>query len=224
MERTVALIKRLHEQYESGADAAALLVTVQMLLRELQQEKSVNSSSSKKVSVTFPKVLQPAAVTDSGENTVLKKEEKPLVTKPATPVEDFLKIKTGWNFDPLHDIPTLAHQNKNAGEINETIAGKEESLNERLKIQQSELGNVLQEAPVRDLKKAIGINDRFLFINELFRGDENMYERSIKTINAFSILPEAEYWIQRELKLKLAWDEKSESVKLFDQLIKRRFS
>jgi len=30
-----------------------------------------------------------------------------------------------------------------------------------------------------------------------------MYERSIKTINGFRILPEAEYWMERELKSSL---------------------
>ena len=86
-----------------------------------------------------------------------------------------------------------------------------------------ELSDSLQELPIKDLRKAIGINDRFLFINELFRGDETMYERSIKTINGFSIYPEAEYWIKRELKLKLGWNEKNEIVKQFDHLVKRRF-
>ena len=86
-----------------------------------------------------------------------------------------------------------------------------------------ELSDALQEVPVKDLKKAIGINDRFLYIKELFRGDENMYERSIKTINGFSIYPEAEYWIKRELKLKLGWDENNPAVKQFDQLVRRRF-
>jgi hypothetical protein len=51
-----------------------------------------------------------------------------------------------------------------------------------------------------------------------------MYERSIKTINSFSILPEAEYWIQRELKVKLAWNDGNETVKQFTQLVKRRFT
>ena len=93
-----------------------------------------------------------------------------------------------------------------------------------MKIEKKELGHVLKDSPVKDLKKAIGINDRFAFINELFRGDENMYERSIKTINGFSILAEAEFWIQRELKLKLGWDESSSTVIHFDQLVRRRFS
>ena len=95
---------------------------------------------------------------------------------------------------------------------------------EKLKEEKKEVAAVLQGTPVKDLRKAIGINDRYLFINELFRGDENMYERSLKTINGFNIYPEAEYWIQRELKVKLGWLEEQEAVKVFDQLVKRRFS
>ena len=83
---------------------------------------------------------------------------------------------------------------------------------------------MIVDVPVRDLRKAIGINDRYVFVSELFRGDEVGYERSIKTINNFRILAEAQYWIERELKLKLGWDENKEIVKLFDQLVKRRFS
>lgn len=63
-----------------------------------------------------------------------------------------------------------------------------------------------------------------LFLSELFRGDETMYERSLKTINNFRIYPEAEYWIERELKVKLGWDENKEAVKQFRHLVRRRFS
>jgi hypothetical protein len=98
-----------------------------------------------------------------------------------------------------------------------------ESLNDRLKEIKIELSDKLTDAPIKDLKKAIGINDRFLFINELFRGDEDMYERSIKTIQNFSILAEAEYWIKRELKVKIGWLDSDPIVKQFDQLVRRRF-
>ena len=98
------------------------------------------------------------------------------------------------------------------------------SLNEKLKQGKIELSETLGETPIKDLKKAININDRYVFIKELFRGDENMYERSIKTINGFSIFAEAEYWIRRELKLKLGWNDKNELVKHFEKLVKRRFT
>jgi hypothetical protein len=114
---------------------------------------------------------------------------------------------------------------KEVYELNDVILPEEEkSLNDRLKEEKIEIAAILHSAAVRDLRKAIGINDRYLFIRELFRNDENMYERSLKTINAFNIYPEAQYWIQRELKVKLGWDDRSEAVHMFDQLVKRRFS
>ena len=82
----------------------------------------------------------------------------------------------------------------------------------------------LKETPIKDLRKGIGINDRFTFVKELFRGDDAMYERSIKTINGFNIYSEAEYWIARELKHKLGWDDNNETVKYFYHLVRRRFS
>ncbi len=124
-------------------------------------------------------------------------------------------------FDPMTEIPTLSHQVKQADKAAST---EPESLNDKLKQGKTELMEVLKEAPVKDLRKAIGINDRFLFINDLFRGDEAMYERSIKTINGFNIYPEAEYWIIRELKTKLGWNVDHPVVLQFDQLVKRRFS
>ena len=90
-------------------------------------------------------------------------------------------------FDPMTEIPTLSHQPKEK-EVNDTGA-QTESLNDKLKHGKTELIEVFKETPVKDLRKAIGINDKFLFINQLFRGDENMYERSIKTINSFNIYP-----------------------------------
>jgi hypothetical protein len=131
-----------------------------------------------------------------------------------------------WALDPVLEVPTLAHQQKVGYELNDTMLaeGTAASLNDKLKQNKAEMSSVLQEAPIRDLKKAISINDRHRFISELFRGDETMYERSIKTINTFHIFAEAEFWIQRELKVKLGWDTSLELVKTFDQLVKRRFS
>lgn len=134
--------------------------------------------------------------------------------------------RSPWALDPVLDIPTLAHQHKLIFELNDTIVedGKGASLNDKLKQNQAEMGSVFHASPIRDLKKAISINDRHRFIHELFRDDETMYERSLKTINTFKIYAEAEYWIQRELKVKLGWDTTLDLVAVFDQLVKRRFS
>ena len=127
-----------------------------------------------------------------------------------------------WAYDPVQEIPTLSHQ-REFKERNDVFGKNTTSLNDTLKTEKTDLAAALKEGPIKDLKKAIGVNDRFVFLGELFRGDEAMYERSIKTINNFRIYPEAEYWIERELKVKLGWDENKDAVKHFRQLVKRRF-
>jgi len=96
-------------------------------------------------------------------------------------------------------------------EINTTIANTE--LQEKLALD-----------PIKDLKAAIGINDKFLFIASLFGGDEKAYEQAVKTINGFKIFAEAQFWIKSNLRDQNKWDETDEVVKAFDLLVKRRFA
>jgi hypothetical protein len=232
MERIEALIHKLKEQFDQKADPAQLQMTVQLLQHELGQLQSNSSRTlgTSKVSVVMPSgpVISPAQVEKYAPKPIV--HEEPAVKE----VKEILVLEEGtvsvlqkngqldMVFDPMTEIPTLSHQPKSK-ELND--AGSiSESLNDKLKQGKTELMEVLKESPVRDLRKAIGINDRFLFINELFRGDETMYERSIKTINSFNIYPEAEYWINREMKTKLGWNNESLTVQHFDQLVKRRFS
>ena len=232
MERIGALIQRMLEQYNSNADKNSLILTAQMLLNELHEHNNGSAVTGKKVTVILPSIKKVEI-----SEAIIQQEENPERNSSAANIQENLfdeetaspeieePSQTGKKFRyNIEEIPTFAYQQKEAQELNDAMAHETESLNDRLKMEKTELGNILKEAPIRDLRKAIGINDRFVFINELFRGDENMYERSIKTINGFSIFPEAEYWIRRELKTKLGWTDDDQTVKQFDQLVKRRFA
>lgn len=245
MERIEALIKQLNEQYQQNVSVAQLLGTLQLLQFELTKMNAAGQQTlgTAKVAVVLP-IAQPLGLAAGYEKYMpapaekqILKEEVPQAkeikeTKDTKEVKETILVDKGnlsvvqkngqldMVFDPMNEIPTLSHQAK---EVNET-AGQSESLNDKLRQGKTELVEVLKETPVKDLRKAIGINDRFVFINELFRGDENMYERCIKTINSFNIYAEAEYWISRELKVKLGWDVQSSAVQQFDQLVRRRFS
>jgi hypothetical protein len=222
------LIERLFAQYRNNADKEKLLVTTQLLLSELQNTGEENyDNHSSFVSVFYPAFHQSHGVMEETEISSATKQEIKInnenVNQPVQEAESEEQQNADSYFDPLTEIPTLALKQK---EINEAIAAGGESLNDRLKYASSynEIGSSIKTTPIKDLRKAIGINDRYVFISELFRGDETMYERSIKTINGFNVYGEAELWIKRELKLKLAWLDENETVRLFDQLVKRRFS
>ncbi len=253
MNRVQTLIQLLQQQFEKKEPNDTLLETVQMLQAELVSGKSQNTSTPQgKVVVILPvthivnnpvngvsgdsldQKPEPAIPLQEKDIQILHVDEKEIEQE----LEEIKKNAQAKNkmsgnarltlpFDPVEDVPTLTHQTPptritSPKEINDA-AGKPASLNDRLKEARTELSDKLTDGPIKDLKRAIGVNDRFLFINELFRGDEAMYERSIKTINNFSIFAEAEYWIKRELKIKIGWTDADPVVKQFDQLVRRRF-
>jgi hypothetical protein len=180
----------------------------------LQEEVISNSSNN-------GYFLRKSSIEPEAREESLIKEEPSKKEEPAKPA--FMQSSFYHAFDAVEETPTLMqHQPKK--EVHELISDTRESLNDRLKQEKKEVVHALKDTPIKDLRKGIGINDRFTFVSELFRGDDAMYERSIKTINGFNILSEAEYWINRELKFKLGWNDNKEEVQHFYHLVRRRFS
>jgi hypothetical protein len=250
MERVETLLQKLQQQFKDGAQPSQLLLTVQMLQYELMHlqhsEGNFEAGTMAQVSMPLevfaaaPEVIPVPEKPKEEERTVevLQVDEAEIeaelqeIKKKAASMQKISSqgrphiIFNGMEDDD--DVPTLPYREKKPAnevrEINDTAANSDSSsINDKLKETTGDISGKLNESSIKDLRKAIDINDRFLFIRELFRGDEAMYERSIKTINSFSIYAEAEYWIRRELKLKLGWID-SDTVKQFDQLVKRRFA
>jgi hypothetical protein len=243
MDRVETLLQNLQQQFKDGATVGQLLVTTQMLQHELAHlQRNEPLTSKEAIVVSMPKQIIPAfkpavetPITVEPEKTVelLQIDEAEVeaeldeIKRNAVAMQQMnTHSKPHLLFDLAdEDIPTLAQQTPVLPlEINHVVAAEAPSVNDILNSPVAEVSHRLTDVPVKDLKKAIGINDRYLYINELFRGDEVMYERSIKTINSFAIWPEAEYWIRRELKTKLGWVDAEATVRQFDQLVKRRFS
>jgi hypothetical protein len=254
MERIQVLIEKLQQQYQQKENPSSMLVTLQLLQNELvalQNGHKVLGTS--KVAVVMPSgpafnrnVADPEPILQQPARqpvVEVKPEPAPAPAPVARPAETFQKEYFpqkpavtevqqevpkqnvplfDMNFDVV-EAPTLVQQQIHK-EVNDIITNHKESLNDRLKKEQKEVAHILKDSPVKDLRKAIGVNDKFVFITELFRGDEALYERSIKTINTFHILPEAEYWINRELKVKFGWNDTNDAVQHFYQLVRRRFS
>ena len=226
MENLEQLIGKLKEQFEQKAPPAQMLTTIKYIEAALVARLAPPSLErrSSKVSVVMPTAIPffPIEALQAAVGTLAEAGLPYAVPVPTLTVDD-PPAEREWILDPLVDIPTLSQQ-PSSRELNDVIGARGTTLNDRLKGEVVELVAALKDSPVRELKKAIGVNDRYVFINELFRGDEPMYERSIKTINNFRILAEAEYWMERELKIKLGWDDSREITQHFYQLVKRRFS
>ena len=85
------------------------------------------------------------------------------------------------------------------------------------------VAEVLAHKKVSDLKSAIGINEKFQFINELFDGNMKEYTVALDQINNFSSTNEANNYLAN-LKEMYKWDSENSIAKQFTELVERKFS
>ena len=78
---------------------------------------------------------------------------------------------------------------------------------------------IAESAPVTSLRGAIGINDRFLLLRDLFGGNEEAYEKAISAIDAFDNLDDCMVHIIENY----SWRSGSDGAKLIMDLIRRKF-
>jgi len=97
-----------------------------------------------------------------------------------------------------------------------------ETLGEKMMGEDHSLAAKLQQAPARDLKSAIGINDKFLFVNELFGGSMEKYNKSIENLNDLKTLNGAMIYLN-ELKIELQWNSSNEAYQKLKDLVSRKF-
>lgn len=79
--------------------------------------------------------------------------------------------------------------------------------------------DISEAAPVASLRAAIGINDRFLLIRDLFGGDAAAYEKAIVAIDSFDNLDDCMVHIVENY----SWRSTSDGAKLIMNLIQRKF-
>lgn len=78
----------------------------------------------------------------------------------------------------------------------------------------------MRREPITDLRRAIGINDKFLLINDLFGGDAEKFESVIETLNGFDDLDDCMIHIAENY----IWNPNSDGAKLLMELLERKFA
>ncbi len=116
-------------------------------------------------------------------------------------------------------------------ELMEEIAKEESSLDlaggipihEQLETEDKSIATQLEKSPISDLKKAIGLNERFYFANELFSGDGKAYSNAIDEFNHLSSLDDAHRLIDSNYRERYGWSNDSEALAEFIGLLERRY-
>ena len=153
------------------------------------------------------------------ENILVNELSLSTETAHPTPVAETTKIskpelKKGMMGGLFDETPSVASKFNSAETIYDKITKSQHDTS---------LADKLTMTPVEDLKKSIGINARFAFINELFSGDQYLFHESIDRINKSAAFEDARKVLYEELADKMNWNTSTKPFSDLEELVKRRF-
>jgi hypothetical protein len=129
----------------------------------------------------------------------------------------FAPIPDAVNRPVMREIPKPEIQEPEKKAVAETFQ-KERSLNDVIgenKAEETTLGN----GPISSLRAAIGLNDRFLFIREIFNNNTDKFNTVIEQLDKMETIQQAVDYLRVNLTL-----EKNDTSMRFVDLLKRRFT
>jgi len=171
-------------------------------------------------------VPEPESVPEPEHEPIVLISREPAPIQEAEPEPIVLITRKHELVEPAAN-PTVHSPNlfsSNAPTIADRLKEDKTTLNQRLQSesQHTSVGARLHQNQIRDLKSAIGINEKFQFINDLFKGNMQDYTLAMTQLNQFSTFEEALEYIDI-LKFKYTWDINSDAHHKLMDFVRRRY-
>jgi pyruvate/2-oxoglutarate dehydrogenase complex dihydrolipoamide acyltransferase (E2) component len=153
-------------------------------------------------------------------------EEGPAVDEPHYPINQIIET-------PKTEAPKVELVQPVPEPVKTEIKIPEEkeeplTINQRIMAQMNANNNRNAEhvstQPITDLKQAITLNDKLLYIKDLFNGYNLAYSEAIDILNRFNSFDEADKFLHSSYAAKNNWESKQSTVDKFYDLLKRRYS
>lgn len=106
--------------------------------------------------------------------------------------------------------------------IGKTDVDEVYTINQKISAQMGKTEPVAQS--ITDLKSAITLNDKLLFVKDLFNGYSLAYNEAIEILNRFKEMEEADTFLKKNYATKNNWDSKPQTAEKFYELLKRRYA
>lgn len=158
-------------------------------------------------SVTHPLSLQ-VIFQDADDDNTDEDFDKPLVKHPE-------KIRTKEKD---------THQEAKSLSLNEQFHKAQKTLHEQLAVHPSLSLAELHQRRIDSIKKHITLNQKFMFVNELFSGNNEAYNQALEMLEKCTDYEEAKAILNNECIGKYHWDMEGEAVEEFMEIIEKKFS
>lgn len=109
-------------------------------------------------------------------------------------------------------------------QLEEQDMSQQQDVNEQYsEMEDKSLSDQLQKQPIPDLMSSIGLNERYLYANELFEGEMEEFKSALDQLNQFDTFAEAKTFFNSQLLDQRNWEEDNQLVRALYSLIERRY-
>ncbi|WP_341832676.1 hypothetical protein AACH28_07945 [Sphingobacterium thalpophilum] len=105
--------------------------------------------------------------------------------------------------------------------LNEIISQQKQAGVQNRVYQVNQSGN---SDKLTDIKAGISLNDKLLFIKDLFNGYSLAYSEAVELLNRFTSYAEADAFLQTNYAIKNKWAEKPHTVEKLYDVLRRRYN
>ena len=146
--------------------------------------------------------------------------QQPQYIQEQPPVQEAPSVVQRTPFRPSGDLFSV----QGGHSISDSYKDEKKTLNDRLQNDAGarSIGSRLSQNQISDIKTAIGINEKFQFINELFGGNMQEYTNGMNQLNQFTRFDEATAYID-VLKFKYNWDMNADGYRKLMEILRRRY-
>jgi hypothetical protein len=125
--------------------------------------------------------------------------------------------------EPVKPLPEKRHVETKAEDKREELITINQKLSAALSNTGSKMTEHVNAQAVTDLKQAITLNDKLLYIKDLFNGYNLAYSEAIDILNRFTTFEEADKFLKNNYAVKNNWESKQTTADKFYALLKRRY-
>lgn len=151
------------------------------------------------------------------------KVEATIEPEPAPVMTPYVEQKS----EPVVESPIQMNEQPKAEVVAEEpkveVRERGSSFLDRLNIPDNSISSQIAERKIDTLSGAFGINQRLLYINELFDGSGEEFSDAVKMLDTQAGLDAASSKVE-ELAFKYSWNPEEEAVLEFLAIIKRRYA
>ncbi len=222
-------LNRLQDFIEEATPAAEA--------REKVEDKPVPKATSDSPTETTPTPDAPAkrpikkfGPPSRTETSVPETESKSTNFKPSEPIKSFsaeADNSRSTDFKPSEPVKSFKPAESSASQTPPMSRIIPPEIAELFEVTAArDLSEKLGESKLDDISKAMGINEKIFTVNELFDGDHDAFDDTLRKLNAKTSLKQAQDFLARDIAQKFDWADASrqKKAKNFIKLVKRLYA